>query len=180
MSELASVSMIMGCVAVLWGAVLRFAPATASRLIKAFPRNDYCAFILTAAGLMWAGWLMHQMPLGRFEHLKTLIYPGVPVLFLLMAFLMRELLAPRALGGLILLFCVPILSAARWHESAWRLVVTVSAYALIVWAMALVLSPYLFRKTFAPCLKSDSRCRALGLGLAIYGGALIALGGLVY
>lgn len=141
-------------------------PGRAREWIRGFPRHRGAGWLLSAAGLAWAGWIVAHASLGRFEHLKPLLFVVVPVAIVVVPLCMGELLAARALGGMFLLAATPLLAVAQWRESAARLVVVVFAYALIVAGIGLVLSPFQFRKVMAVWIRSDARCRALGgLGL---------------
>ena len=143
-------------------------PATARRVATAFPRDKWTGRILATAGFLWAAWLIYDMPLGRFEYLKQWLYIVTPVTIGMSFVYMEELLAPRAFGGLLLLYPAPVLVLARMHASRWSLVMTVLAYIMVVKGIALLLSPYLFRKSATFITASDGRCRALGsCGVAV-------------
>jgi len=102
------------------------------------------------------------MPMGRLETIKPWLFVLTPVLISLVCIYMEELLAARALGGLLLLIPAPILTAARLNDSPLSGVMTVVAYITAVKGISLVLSPYLLRKVSEMALKTDIRARALG------------------
>ncbi|MFH0954105.1 MAG: hypothetical protein V1873_07230 [Verrucomicrobiota bacterium] len=156
------------------------APAVFRRVAQAFPRNRPAAWLLTAFDLGWVSWVILHAALGRFEFLKPAVYAAAPLSLLAIVFYMDELLAPRALGGLLLLIANPVLNAARWHPSEWRLVMTVVAYAWVVAGIVLILSPYRFRQVAAFMTKTDARCRALGLVRLCVGACFLFLGLKVY
>lgn len=153
----------------LWPRAVRAAAA-------AFPRSRVPAWILTAVDLAWVTWIVLHAELGRFDWVKPYLYVAAPLSFFLVVFFMDELLAPRALGGLLLLLANPVIIAARWHESAWRLVMIGLAYVWAVAGIVLVLSPFYFRRVAEWATRSDPRCRLLGLLRAGFGAALIGLG----
>jgi hypothetical protein len=157
-----------------------FAPRSFIQGVLAFPRNRVAAWTLTAVDLVWVAALLLDTNLGRFEAYKPLTYVLAPVFFFLITFFMGELLAARALGGLFLLVPAPILDAARWHDSPWRLVMVVLAYALVVKGIALVLSPYLFRRGMQVWVRDPRLCRLLGSGGLLLAALLIVLAGTVY
>lgn len=180
MSKLAGIAIILGTVIAIIHAPCVFVPDRVRVLIKRFPRSRWTGWILTAGDLVWVVWIVLNAPLGRFEHLKPLLYVLAPVVFFLIVNLMDELLAPRALGGLLLLMWAPLLAAARWHESGLRLVIVVLAYVLVVKGIILVLSPYQFRKAMAFWTRNNKLCMAggaIGLGFGIF---IIFLGLAVY
>jgi uncharacterized protein YjeT (DUF2065 family) len=130
--------------------------------------------------MVWVAWIVLNASLGQFEYLKPAIYVIAPICFLMLVNYLDEMLASRSLGGLLLLVANPILYSARWHDSAWRLVMPALAYVLIVAGMTLVLSPYRFRDAVSVLASTPARCRVLGLsGLAV-GGVVLALGAFVY
>lgn len=169
MSSLAVAALILGGAMVVVHAPGLFAPGLTRTWLAAFPRNRWAGWLLTAIALAWSAWLVMDMPLGRFDVYKVWLYGLGPVVFVLIVWLMDELLAARALGGVLLLVPSPLLDAARPHESDWRLVVVVLAYGLVLAGITLVLCPYMFRKTVALWSRSPAACR-------IWGGAGLALG----
>jgi uncharacterized protein YjeT (DUF2065 family) len=81
---------------------------------------------------------------------------------------------------LLLLLANPVINTARWHESAWRLVMIGLAYLWAIAGILLVLSPYYFRRVAEWANRSEGRCRMLGLARLVFGLALIGLGLTVY
>lgn len=180
MSELSGMALIFGGALGLLYAPFVFYPAAMLRFLRGFHRNVWAGRVLAAVDLLWAGWLLRAMPLPWLEPYKTWLIPLVPVVFALTVWLLNDLLAARALGGLLLLAPSPLLAAAFLHPSPWRLVVVVLAYVMAVKGIFLVLSPYLFRKAVARWATSSGICRkAGGLGLAL-GLFIVYLGLRVY
>lgn len=180
MNSLAMAALALGGVVALLHAPCVFSPERARRWMAAFPRNVWLGWGLTAADLAWSAWLVMHMSLGPFDRYKPALYVVGPVLFFLVVFLMDELLAARALGGLLILIPSPLLDVARWHESEFRLVVTTLAYVFVVVGMLLVLCPYLFRKATGAWMRNNTRCRlggTIGLALGLF---LIVLALTVY
>jgi len=180
MSELRVAALILGGAIAVVHAPGLFAPELATRWMAAFPRNKWMGWFLTVIALVWSAWLVMQMPLGRFDVYKPLLYGIGPIVFGLIVWLMDELLAARALGGLFLLIPSPLLDAARPHESDWRLVVSVLAYGFVIVGIMLVLCPYMFRKTVAFWSRSPAACRVWGGAGVLLGVAVIALALTVY
>jgi uncharacterized protein YjeT (DUF2065 family) len=176
MSRLGVTLVLVGGALVLADALLVVAPARAAVWFRRFPRSAYAAWILTAVDLAWVGWLIVHASLGRFEYLKPLVYILGPAAYVAAIGLMNELLAPRALGGLLLLVPAPMLDLVRWHDSAWRFVVVAVAYLMAIEGIILVLSPYRFRHAVEFWTKTAARSRAGGfLGVAV-GTVLVMLG----
>ena len=191
MSELAKLSILIGCAVAAFSAPLVINPRSAGEWVRRFPRNKVAAWVLTAVDLLWAAWLIFSMHLGRveipfinvfvdFEHLKSWLFILTPVFFFLIVLLMDDLLASRALGGLFLLIPAPVLAIARWHESQLRLVMITFAYLMVVAGISLVLSPHLLRKVSKPCLRDDGACRMSGVVGIACGIIAVVLGVTVY
>jgi hypothetical protein len=158
-------------------AALLVAPVAARRALTAFPRHAWSGRVLAAVAMAWSVWLVREMPLGFVDPYKAWLYGVGPVVYLLVILLMDELLAARALGGLLLLVAEPALTATRVPGLAeWRLVLVAVAYSWVIAGMTLVLGPFWFRKTVETLCRTDTRCRwvgSLGLALALL---MIALG----
>jgi len=171
MNDLPGITIIFGSLLAMLYAPLVFIPDHAKKWIKAFPRNKWAAWILTAIDLAWVGWLLSDTYLGRFEGLKPSLYVLVPLAFVLVVVFVNELLAPRALGGLLLLVPMILLDAARWHESGFRYIIIVVAYIMVIKGIFLTFSPYLFRKGAGRWLGSEKACRrwgAAGMCMSIF------------
>jgi len=125
------------------------APAAFRAALLAFPRSRYPAWTLMALDLAWFGWLLYHEPLWPvFDLVRPWLVVIIPVVIVLVCIFVDELLAARALGGLLLLLGSPILDAARWHPSAWRYLPIVLAYAWIIAGIVFVLTPFRLRRFF--------------------------------
>lgn len=180
MTTLAWMAVILGPVIMLLALPCIFRPSAVREGLRSFPRSVFFARVLSAIAIVWVASIVLQAPLGRFEWLKPYLYVAAPVLYFLIIFFMDELLAPRALGGLLLLAANPVLKAARWHESDGRLVMTVLAYVWVVAGITLVLSPYYFRRGADWATRTDGRCRGLAWIRLVIGLAILGLGLFVY
>jgi len=174
MMSLATISMICGGACAAAGAGLLAAPGTVRRALSAFPRNRPAAWLLTAVALAWVAWIVYHARLGRFDTLKPWIWAAGPVAFGLTVVFVDELLAARALGGLLLLAANPILQTARVHESPWSVVVSGFTYVLIVAGIAWMLGPYRFRR-WTGWLTDGARARVTGAALTATGLVLAGL-----
>jgi len=145
-------------------------PRTFRVWMQRFPRDVWSGRVLSGFAVLWAAWVLYDMPMGRFESWKPLVWPAAIVLGGFVWYYMDELLAPRALGALLLLYPAPVLSAARLHPSPWSVVMSVLAYACVLKGMALMLSPFWFRLGVNRFLASDRNCRiwgSLGFGVSL-------------
>lgn len=170
MSQLALVSIVLGAVMCLVCGGIIISPETARNWLRRFPRSRSAGWILVTIVLVWSGKLLYDSPLGNLEKYRHLVFVLVPVAIVLSGLFVDELLAPRALGGLLIIVPSIMLDAARFHESPLRLVIAVLAYVLVIKGCVLVVAPYCFRKGTERLFASDAQCRTwcgLGAGLGI-------------
>jgi hypothetical protein len=176
MTELSQLTLAIAAVAAMLGLPALLAPAWLRRQIVAFPRNIWAGRILTAIGVSWTACLLKDSSMAWFEPFKPWLYVAAPAAFFLIVLFMDELLAARALGGVLLLAASPVLDAARWHGSASRLVLVALVYVWVVAGMALMLGPYRFRRCMEFFIATSLRLRLLGAAALALGAVLAALG----
>jgi uncharacterized protein YjeT (DUF2065 family) len=181
MSELSVIALFIGLLAMVGGGFSLAAPARVSAGLAAFPRSIWPGRVLAAIDLVWAAYELSRMHLGGFDAWKVHLYWLTPIAVFLCVKFLDELLSPRALGGFLLLAVGPMLDAARWHPSDWRLVITVIAYLWVVAGLVFLLSPWWFRRV-ADWTKSfgDSLLRVGGAVKALMGLGLVVLALFVY
>jgi hypothetical protein len=181
--NLAWISTALGAVLLALYGTMFLKPDAALKAWGRFPRSVRAAWVLTSIDLIWAGALLYDTPLGPVESYKPALFALVPIAIVLLVRFVDELLAARALGGLLILIPAPILDAARWHPSPWRLFIIVLCYIMVIKGVVLVLAPYVVRKglvVWSSGSSPRSRMRiALAIGMVV-AVALIGLGLTVY
>ena len=180
MTILAKVSLITGVLFMLMHLPCIIKPKLAQKILKAFPRNKLAGWILTTVTLVWAAYLLNLTPLGKFDVIKDYLLIATPVAIGLIIYFMDELLAARALGGLLILLPAPMLTATRTSDSPLRLIIVIIAYIMVIAGIIFILNPYKLRNLFAKLLGADSSTRIVGLSGAIIGLLLIILSVTVY
>ena len=180
MSTLSLFGWLVGAALSALGAAMLWYRRKAHRWLEAFPRHRAAAVVLTLVNVIWVAWLLYHTPLGRFDWIKPFLILLAPAVFFAVITYMDELLAPRMWGGFLLLLAAPVLDAARWHDSALRLVLTVTVYAWVVWGMTIMLSPYRFRHATEWLFGAALRERVVAIGCFSLGLGLIALASTVY
>lgn len=170
----------IGVLATAGGLVGVLRPERVKRFAEVFPRSVVPAWILTALCCWLGAKEALGMNMGFLDAYKKYIYILSPAVFLACVVYMKELLAPRALGGFLLLIAVPILQIARWHESPWRLVVVGLVYLWIVYGLVLLMSPWYFRKTYKPFMEQGAIFRVAACAKTALGIVLLLLGLFVY
>lgn len=154
------------------------APVKLPDLLKRFPRSAVAGWLLTAMALAWAAVLLCRSSfLLKYSWSNTVVLVLLPIAFLGLVFFLDELLAARALGGLLILAGSPVLEIARIHVSPWRVVVPALVYIWVITGMVLMLSPFVFRQTVERLSKSQTRFRITGtvigcVGLCVVGVAI--------
>lgn len=172
--QLAIISLFTALLFGVLGGLILFKPASAAAAFAAFPRHKGVAMALTFVALVWSALMINQMTLGELGKYKNLLYVLTPLAFFLIMRYLEELLAPRALGGLLMLLPTLMTDAARWHDSSWRLVVVVVAYLMVIAGIWLMLSPYKFRVWTTSLMNVPARARAGGMAFMIVAGLLLA------
>ncbi len=178
--ELKLIAIVLGVLSTIGGMVGLLRPILIQRFAELFPRSVVPAWILTALCCWLGAKEALAMNMGFLDAYKPYIYAIAPAVFVASLVYMKELLAPRALGGFLLLLAVPILQAARWHPSPMRLVVVVLAYLWIVYGLVLLLSPWWFRKSYRPFLENAALFKAAAMGKTAFGIVLLLLGLFAY
>jgi hypothetical protein len=170
---------VLGALGMAVGVVaLRF-PSALRRGLAAFPRSKFPGWALTLVCVVWVAWVVSHAALGRFEFLKPVVPFAAVALFGAMVYFLDELLAPRALGGLLLLVANPVLMGVRWADSAWRIAPVLVAYAWVIAGCILMLHPWSFRRTCERVLATDAAAKRVGWAKLAGGVAFLAAGLLV-
>ena len=143
--------------------------------LKQFPRNYKWGVILLSIDFAWSMLIMSYMDMGEFFGLRTKFLFVLPVAFVLVLFFVKEFLAVRALGALMLLVSGPVLTAAFLQPPASRLLVPVLAYAWIIAGMFFVGMPFLMRDWVDWVTSTAARWRLAALGGMAYGVAMLVM-----
>ena len=145
-------------------------PGIVKPWLAAFPRNDKLGAILVTIGFAWTFIIWSCMDLGEFFNLEK------PVQVILVAgcvgviIYVREFLAVRSLGFLMILAAAPLLDSAFLKEPQTRLLLVAVAYAIAVKGMFWIGMPYLLRDQINWVLADDKRYRigfAAGAGYGL-------------
>ncbi len=178
--HITQISCIIGLSYIFTGLALALGGNTVRNCLKLFPRHRIAGIILAAAAIGWTALLLWHSPLGWFEPYRHTLPYLAAAICLLAIILADELLAPRALGGLLLLVAAPVLNAIRWEPTAWRLALTVQAYIWVIAGMMFVFSPHLFRRMCNWTYASPRRTKLIAWTAAAVGAFNLVLGATVY
>jgi uncharacterized protein YjeT (DUF2065 family) len=151
------------------GLILLLFPRSSSKAVKKLPRNKIVGGVLTAIDIIWLTVLLLNCNIKWISDKPVLILILAPVVFLLIIFLVDELLGARAIGGLFLLLPYPMLSSTFLHVSAGAILINITAYILVILGMIWMWSPFMFRKMTSHCVKSPGTTRLYGSSAAALG-----------
>lgn len=155
-------------------------PGSAARFLRGFPRQVVVGWLLTAIDICWVAYVLYHASLGRFDSVKPFLFVLAPLAIFLICFLLNEMLASRALGGLLLLLPNPTLSVIRWEDSSLRLFVSVLAYACVIIGIILTLSPCRLRFWIDLLAATKMRTRLTGFVALIIGLVTVLTGAICF
>ena len=113
--------------------------------LKTFPRTFKWGVLLMVVNTAWALFLLSNMDMGEFFNMRNWFMLIVASGGLGMIIFVREFLAVRALGCLMLLAASPVLYAAFLQAQTSRLLLPILAYVWIIAGMYFIGMPYLMR-----------------------------------
>lgn len=148
--------------------------------LKAFPRNYAWGVLLLSIDLVWGLMCLSNMDMGEFFNLRKWFLMIVPISFVLVLIYVKEFLAVRALGCLLLLIGGIVLEAAYLQPQLSRLLLPVIAYVWIIAGMYFVGMPFLMRDWITWATASDARWKLATYGGVAYGIAVLVAAALWY
>lgn len=143
-------------------------------------RNYKLGLITFIGAIAWTVWLLSVMDLMEYTPQRHLFMVIVMILGILVIRYLPDYLFVRALGILLLLGANVLLDAAFLRNEPSKLVITITAYLMVIKGMFFVGAPYLFRDSVAWMYEKPRLAKiAYGIGLA-FAILLLALGVFVY
>ncbi len=136
---------IIGLIHLLLGVAMLVGREKVADALKRFPRSAIAGVTLSTLAFLWAAVIVHVAPLDFIAPYKTPVVIVLLVSIPLSWFWMGDLLAARALGGLLCLLPAPVLLATRFLDSGWRLVMVILMYVYAVAGMFFAGMPHLCR-----------------------------------
>lgn len=112
---------------------------------RAFPRHTALGYALMAIATLWFLHNLNQESIADFEAYKKPMLIGFGTLGVATCLYVQDFLPVRGAAILMLLLAKLMVDTARWHDSEWRLVIAVWAYALVVAGMWFTISPWRMR-----------------------------------
>ncbi|MEI6892912.1 MAG: hypothetical protein V5783_12150 [Pontiella sp.] len=174
------IAIILGVLATTGGIVGIFRADLVKRFAELFPRSTVPAWVLTALCCFLGAREAAAMNMGAVDVIKPYI-PFIAVgVFAASVIFMKELLAPRALGGFLCLIAVPICRTAAQSGSPLFQVVTGVIYLLVIYGIIILMSPWYFRKFYQPFVANAGLFKGVAFGKTLLGLVLLGLGIFVY
>ena len=174
------ISILLGVLAAVCGVLSLVKPDLIKRFADLFPRSVVPAWIFTALCCVLGAREAMGMNMGFLNAYKQFVYILAPAVGIASVIYMKELLAPRALGGFLLLLAVPVITVAKLSEKPLFQIVVALFYVLIVYGLTLLMSPWWFRKINQPFLNNAGLFKAAAVVKTVMGIGLILLGLFVY
>ena len=154
-------------------------PDVTADFLKKFPRNDKLGSILAVIAFIWTFIVWSGMDLGEFFKVERFVqFILVAGCFGVLTYV-KEFIAVRSTGFLLILVAAPILISAFLREPVSRLLLVALAYAGALVGMFWVGMPYLMRDQINWILEDRKRLKngaLIGLGF----GALVLLCALLF
>lgn len=146
-------------------------PASAAHLSR-LPRAKIPGILLTLLCWAWVTVSLINQPLGLLPFLTptTTLIGGIGCAAA-SCILLRNLLCARAIGGLMMLWPMPVIVAVREYLTAWRLVPVTIGYISLTFGMFIVFYPWIFR-VCCDRLTGHPRLRAATAGIFALAGIL--------
>jgi len=174
------IAIIIGVLTVGGGIVGIVRPELVKRFAELFPRSTVPSWVFTALCCFLGAREAGAMNMGAVDVIKPYI-PFIAVgVFAASVIYMKELLAPRALGGFLCLIAVPITRTASMSGAPLFQVLVSVIYLLVIYGIILLMSPWYFRKFYKPFLENEGLFKAAAFGKAAVGLLLLVLGIFVY
>jgi hypothetical protein len=173
-------AIIIGALVLLGHLAPALFPARFVPVLRTLPRNYPLGVVLMISATIWFTALTGLMDLGEISSARFDLMAVWAVAGVLLAIFVRDFLAARGLGCLLLLASALVLDAAFLATTPWRYVMTILAYYWVVAGMMLVYSPHLGRDALNFVTQTPQRLRLFSWPGVLFGVILIVLGIFVY
>jgi hypothetical protein len=151
-------------------------PAEYGAALRKFPRSTACGYLLMGLATVWFLYNLNRETISDFAAYRDMLLFGFGLLGLLSCLYVKDFLAVRGLAVVLLLLSKVVLDTARWNDSLWRLFLAAGAYACVLSAMWLIVSPWRLRDFISWKTANEKRIRlssAISAGVGLF---IIVLG----
>lgn len=154
--------------------------AKTQAFLKAFPRTYSWGVILLTIDFIWSEFALVNMDMGEFFNMRDKFMMIVAGGYIAVLIYVKEFLAVRALGALLLLVAGPVLTAAFLQPQTSRLLLPILAYVWIIVGMFFIGMPFLMRDWVNALISKPQRWNLAVYGGIAYGIVLLACAILFY
>ena len=119
--------------------------ASTQAFLKTFPRTFKWGVILLTIDVIWSVFALSNMDMGEFYDKRRIFIMVTIGGYVAVLIYVKEFLAVRALGALMLLVAGPVLTAAFLQPQTSRLLLPILAYVWIIVGMYFIGMPFLMR-----------------------------------
>lgn len=154
--------------------------AKTQAFLKAFPRTYSWGVILLTIDFLWSEFALVNMDMGEFFNMRDKFMMIVAGGYVAVLIYVKEFLAVRALGALLLLVAGPVLTAAFLQPQTSRLLLPILAYVWIIVGMFFIGMPFLMRDWVNALISKPQRWNLAVYGGIAYGIVLLACAILFY
>ena len=154
--------------------------AKTQAFLKAFPRTYSWGVILLTIDFIWSEFALVNMDMGEFFNMRDKFMMIVAGGYIAVLIYVKEFLAVRALGALLLLVAGPVLTAAFLQPQTSRLLLPILAYVWIIVGMFFIGMPFLMRDWVDTLISKPQRWNLAVYGGIAYGFVLLAAAFLYY
>lgn len=154
--------------------------AKTQAFLKTFPRTYSWGVILLTIDFLWSEFALVNMDMGEFFNMRDKFMMIVAAGYVAVLIYVKEFLAVRALGALLLLVAGPVLTAAFLQPQVSRLLLPILAYVWIIVGMFFIGMPFLMRDWVNTLISKPQRWNLAVYGGIAYGIVLLACAILFY
>ena len=154
--------------------------AATQALLKSFPRAFHWGAILLTIDVIWSVFALSNMDMGEFFNMRRTFIMITIGGYVAVLVYVKEFLAVRALGALMLLVAGPVLTAAFLQPQTSRLLLPILAYVWIIVGMYFIGMPFLMRDGINWLLAKPQRWNLVVYSGIGYGAVLLVTALLFY
>jgi hypothetical protein len=175
--KLSTLSVVLGLIMAVPHIFGFLKPSAFAAAVRRFPRSESWGYALMGLGTAWFLWNLNRESISDFAAYKGIMLVGFGAVGVMTCIFVRDFLAVRGLAVVLLLLAKLMLDTARWHDSEWRLVISVWAYVWILAGMWFTISPWRLRDLIQWATANEKRVR-LGSAFRFAFGLLVVILGL--
>ena len=153
-------------------------PEPFKRLARKFPRSLSIGYLLMIIGTFWFIYNVSLEKVADFENIKVYLYALFVAVGIGSCIFVKDFLAVRGYGVVLLLLAKLIVDTFRWVESNWRIMLSAWAYVMVIVGMWFTISPHKMRNLIEWSTETPLRIKTICTIKLVFG-LFVALIGLM-